>query len=318
MFGRQIGILFLNVFISLVSHQADPPVNRPHSAPGLDGDCHEIQLSVRGIEGRPIRDALVVVNDSMHFFSDTQGRVVVGCRPDLRLPLYVEAGAEGFQTRRMLVPRTNGREIEIILSRGSEIPAPSRDSVSISELSPDVQEESLHLQQEGLDAIHRGDYDRADALFQRALVLTPSSPSIYNNLGVACARRRDVAQAAHWFEKAFHLAPFDSTTEGNLGVIRWAQNRCEESYRLIKASVGRGYSSPGAYYALGVMELQRGLPGEAVKHLSKAKSKEFAYRDLYLYLALAQLNKANAALKSYQRFRRSRPVSSITAAYGSP
>ncbi len=317
MFGRQIGILFLNILISLVVNQTPPAYGRLGTAPGLNGDCSELRLSVRGFDGSPIPGALVVVNGSMHFFSDSRGSVVVDCRPDTRLPIQVEAGAEGFQTRSTVVRGTDNREIEIVLSRGSETPVPSRDSVSIAELSRDVQVKSLDLQQEGLDAIHRGDYDRADSLFQRALALTPSSPSIYNNLGVACARRQEVAQAANWFEKAFRLAPFDSTTEGNLGVIRWAQNRCEESYRLIKASVGRGYSSAGAFYALGIMELQRGLPAESVRHLSRTKSKEFAYRDLYLYVAYAKLNKPDDALKSYRRFRKRMPVPWIAAGYAS-
>ncbi|HYK90095.1 MAG TPA: tetratricopeptide repeat protein, partial [Acidobacteriota bacterium] len=181
--------------------------------------------------------------------------------------------------------------------------------------SAEVQDRSAHLQEQGLGAFRRGDLDAADDLFRRALDLTPSSPSIYNNIGVTFARRLDIAEAACWLEKAFSLAPLDPTVGGNLGVIRWLQGRFEESYRLLEASIVRGYSSAGACYAMGIMSLQKGRPANAIKHLSRVRHGDYKYRDLFQSVALENLNKLDAAMKCYRRFRKQNPVPWFLATY---
>jgi tetratricopeptide (TPR) repeat protein len=188
-----------------------------------------------------------------------------------------------------------------------------RDTVMVTELSPDVLKRSMQLQKEGLDALHHSDYMAADEYLHAALRLTPSTFGIYNNLGVIYARRYRLDEAANWFEKSLALAPFEPCVKGNLGLIRWAQKRTVESYSLLQFASERGCTTEATNYAMGIIELERGSPREASRNLSKVKQRIFIYRDFYLFLALRQLGKTDAAAKSLGAFRQRNPAPLISA-----
>lgn len=311
---RQVGILFFNLLITGIINQ---PVflYGSHAERISSIECEEIQLSVTGTQGTPIRNAVVVVEGRRRYLTDDRGRVSIGCPPDLKLPVWIEVSAAGFQTRSQTIRGPSDTGCDIVLNREDAARAGGRDTVSVAELSSEFQERSARLQDEGLDALHRRDYNRAAEYFHHALELTPSSPEIYNNIGVAWARRNDLAKAADWFEKAFALAPFDVVVEGNLGLIRWLQNRCEESYKLLETAIERGYSSASGFYAMGIMALQREHPAEAVRHLSKVNPKVFTYRDLFRSIAFQDLSKPRDALKSRRDFLKRNPVLPVLAIY---
>ncbi len=191
----------------------------------------------------------------------------------------------------------------------------SRGAVGVAELSPQASRKSLQLQEAGLNALHHADYLGADRLLHQALALTPSAYAIYNNLAVGCAARSRLSEAAGWLEKAWALAPFDPIVAGNLGVIRWLQERTDESYNLLRTALNRGYNSGAAHFAMGVMALQREYPLEAVRNLSKANRTRFPARDLYLSLALRELGKVDAAAKNLRKFLEGNTAPWFLAAY---
>jgi hypothetical protein len=187
--------------------------------------------------------------------------------------------------------------------RGKEIHGHSHGTIGVEELSHRVLEESLRLQQAGLNAIRREDYETAVRIFQRALELTPSSLAIYNNIGVCEARRYRVGEAAAWFEKARDMAPFDPLIAGNLGLMRWLQHRTDESYELLAVSISRGGATSAAqHYAMGLMELEKGHPSEGIRNLTTVDRNRFPYRDLFLSAAQRNMGRPGASQKSYRRF----------------
>ncbi len=182
------------------------------------------------------------------------------------------------------------------------------DTVTVRELSNGVQARSRHLQQEGLKAFYREDFDAAEHLMEEALKLTPSDWTIYNNIGVDRACRKEINKAAIWFEQGLALAPHEIMITGNLGLMRWLQGRIEESYSMLGKAISMGYSPPVVHYAMGIICLQKGLPSEAAEHLSRVKDRTFRYRDLFLSFAFLAQGKLDTAKECYRKYFRMNPV----------
>jgi Tfp pilus assembly protein PilF len=190
--------------------------------------------------------------------------------------------------------------------------------VDVSELSPRVQDRALQLQKRGLNAFLQSDYLAAENLFRQALELTPSSYSLCNDIGVGYARRMRWTEAAEWIEKAHSMAPWDPQIAGNLGIIRWLQDRNAESYDLLLMAIEHHYTPSLVCYAAAVMALQKHRPLEAVRNLSKVHGKGFPYRYLYLALAQRELGKSDSAAKSWRKFLEGNRAPFFLAAYQMP
>ncbi len=172
------------------------------------------------------------------------------------------------------------------------------NTVSVGELSEKVQKRSSLLQKEALRAIDRGDNLLGEQLLRRALEMTPSAGAIYNNLGVSFLRRHNFDEAALWFERAVKVAPYDPQLLGNLGIIRWAQLRTEESYRLIDRAAADGFSTPAAHYILGIMSLEKGEAADAIKEFRKSDPDRYPRIGLYLSIALDAKGKSKGKMRN--------------------
>jgi tetratricopeptide (TPR) repeat protein len=181
-------------------------------------------------------------------------------------------------------------------------------TVNVAELPASIQSRSGHLQDEAIKALARRDYDTADKLFKEAFQLTPSSPSIANNLGILALRHKDLDSATSWFRKAAEEAPQKPDIVGNLGLVLWMQHRSEESYAILAKATSQGFESGLAHYILGMLELGKGNAQGAMNHLKKAPSDRFPYRDLFLSIALRNCGKSKAADESYRNFVRRNPA----------
>jgi tetratricopeptide (TPR) repeat protein len=141
--------------------------------------------------------------------------------------------------------------------------------------------------------------------------LTPSSSGILNNIGVCYARRNELGQARHWFEKAFVVSPFDAIPAGNLGLLCWDQGEREKSHLLLERAIHGGFRSPAANYVMGLIYLAKGLTLRAVKALRKAEHESLPHRELFLAVGLQQLGKYEEAAKCFKKYLRARPVPMI-------
>ncbi len=315
MLSRQIGILFLGCLVSLFVNEPESLYGRPSHEQISEMECREVRLSVTGIEGEPISTAVVVVRGRQRYLTDAQGKVSLGCPPGFKFPFMIEVSAAGYRSRSRIIRQASDVDHDVVLSRED----PRRDSVgasvSVAELSLKNQERSSQLQKEGLKALDRRDFDKAEECFRQALELTPSSAAICNNIGVACARRHQVAKAADWFEHALALAPMNAVVAGNLGLVRWLQQRSEESFKLLQMASKRGYAPAAARYVMGIMTLEKGHPAEALKQLAKVSPKVFRYRDLLRSIAFQDLGNSKAAEKSRREFWVRNPAPLAMATY---
>ena len=234
--------------------------------------------------------------------------VSIECAYNNGVSSAVEVRAAGHKSRTFFLGRDRIEEVFLERegsSRGSQA------VVSVSELERSVQKKSTHLQQMAVNALAKEDYESAEHLLLEALDLTPSSPGIYNNLGISYLRRHDLERAVPCFEKAAELAPYDPHIAGSLGMIRWMQGRHAESYQLLDRAVASGFSTPTAHYALGVLALEKGLAQQAVQQLSQSDGKRFRYRDLFLSIALRAVGKPKAAEKRFLDFLLTSPILSL-------
>ncbi len=286
------------------------PDNPVVSRPGQD--CRNLSVLVRERNGLGISGATVRVEGVWEATTDSDGIAVFDCRHIGHFPGMVEVTASGYQPARVPIDPLSNQPETVELDRAGPPMPYAGNKVDEKELSPEVQEKSAHLQAEASKALAAHDYETAQGLLLAALRLTPSSPAIYNNLGVTSLHYHDIETAATWFEKAVRASPYDPSLAGNLGLVRWLQHRAEESYTLLLRANDLGYQSAAGHYVLGLMSLQRGFPQKAVEHLKKIPQEKFSYRDLYLSIALRACGKTRAAQESYQNFLRRNPVGYVS------
>jgi Flp pilus assembly protein TadD len=226
---------------------------------------------------------------------------------NLTFPLQVEVSATGYHTVRTY--KDNYHDVaEVKLEPLASDSDRAERTVTVKELSRDAQVSAQRLQREAVNALAKGDNSRAQELLSKALQLSPSSSSAYNNLGVALLRQRNPGKAMTCFEKAVNLAPYDASPSGNLGLLRWLQGRYDESYVLLDRAVTLGFSSTVARSRLAILALQRERFEQALQLLSNLKPEECARRDLLLFLCLQGLGSEQEASKAFQRYLSQNPV----------
>jgi hypothetical protein len=311
--GMITGFVFLALLVSAGAAlaQGDPDNWPPNtrSSNRASTDCRDFSILVRENGGIPISDATVTIENAWDAKTDMNGVAVVRCQAGIHYPTTIEVSAPGYKSIRTLVNPV-GIQVSVDLDRqgGGRAFAGSGTTVNARELSPDVRDKSYDLQLKASQALQRQDYNSAKELLKRALELTPSSPAICNNLGIAFLRSNDLDTASIWFEKAAKAAPHDSQLVGNFGIIRWMQHRGDDSYDLLSRAEAMGYESVAGNYILGVTLLQRGYTKRSIQHLKKVPAPKFPYRDLYLSIALRQTGKDKAAQEAFDSFLRHVPV----------
>ncbi len=276
----------------------------PARGQNLISDSATIKFHVRDAAGNSIPNAKLTVDHTWVVNTDMYGNAEIEYGPSSVFHIPVEVSARGFKKESQLVP-IYAQSGTIYLEMAAEAPSASTGStVSVSELPAAVRERSRKLEQHALGAFQRGDDDRALQLLREAVALTPSTAALYNDIGVVYMRRKDLRQAAEWFEKAAALSPYDPTILGNVGLIRFLQRRDPECYLLLDRAIEGGFSTPMAHYVLGVLALQQQQFAKAVNQLRKTDSTRYLYRDLYLSIGERGLGKTKIADRTFQNFMR--------------
>ncbi|MBI5636798.1 MAG: tetratricopeptide repeat protein [Nitrospinae bacterium] len=85
----------------------------------------------------------------------------------------------------------------------------------------------------------RQNYDKAIALFEKAVAINPSDPRLYNWLGISCRRMKQGVKAMENYKKALIMDPDDFNLHYNLGRVHFmlkdyanARKSYEEALRL--------------------------------------------------------------------------------------
>jgi hypothetical protein len=307
LYGKfSLGLVFLLIAGAPLRAQSDgSDIN------AFQGDrCRDIGVTVTDINGIAIMGADVVTeNNGLEIRTDSQGFAAIPCRSvEGRMLPVITVGAPGYRTTKVnLMPDSRSR-LEVRLDRREPTSKSAGTTVNAAELVPNVQKQSGQLQQQAERAIAAKDFDNAERLLMGALQLTPSAAAIANNLGVVAMHKKDLETAASWFERASDEAPYKSDILGNLGLVRWMQQRAEESYAILTKAYSRGYESSLGNYILGTIGLKKRESKEAAEYLKKISPDRFPYRDFYLSIALRNCGKNKAADESFQSFIRHNPA----------
>ncbi len=291
--------------------QWDSPPDRSQFSSVPGNPCRDVRLTVTDIAGIAIMGAgITTENQDLELTTDSLGSAAIPCHDLGRniLPV-ITVRATGYKTRRVnLLPDINSR-LEIRMDKSGNLANRTPGvTVNASELAFDVQKQSAQLQQQANRALAGRDYESAEKLLVEAMQITPSDPSVANNLGIIALHKKDVDEAVSWFQKASDEAPYKFEILGNLGLAKWMQLHYEESYTILTKAYAHGYESNLGNYILGTMELRKGESKDALQHLKKTPPNRFPNRDLYLSIALRSCGKQKAADESYRTFLQNNPA----------
>ena len=281
-------------------------------------DARSLHLFVQDSDGRPIADADALLGGMFVDRSDYNGVITIRSTPAMILPAILEVSAHGYQPHRMILEGQRQDGTVVRLERLSGGAPKSGGSVSASELQPQVRAESQRLHQAALGALQARDYGAAERLLLGALSLAPSSVAIHNNLGVVALRRGEIDRSGEWFEKAHRIDSRDPFAAGNLGIVRWAQRRHEESRTLLEQAVAAGFAADTGRYLLGLLALESGRWKEAEQRLATVPADRFRHRDLFRAAALARLGRAREAAKRLAEYREQNPVPMLGSPWRAP
>jgi protein O-mannosyl-transferase len=133
------------------------------------------------------------------------------------------------------------------------------DPVSLYESSleaaPDSPTLLAHL---GDAALEKGDLDKAEKAFNRALVFWPDDMGSVINLAVAYEQSGDKQGAEREFKRAIVLAPHQSVAYTDLGTLLFQEGRVDEAIRCFQSAMTNNPTDPTAYFDLAVLFQQSG------------------------------------------------------------
>jgi tetratricopeptide (TPR) repeat protein len=145
--------------------------------------------------------------------------------------------------------------------------------------TPAVPPEAVALVQSGIQEENSKDLDAAIAAFRKAADLAPSSVVVFFRLGDAYMKKGDYAAAIPPLKHAAELNPDALPVQQLLGFALLAAGYSSEAIPHFERVQEHG--------ALGIAQLQSGLPAEAVANLQAALAKSPNDPDLLYYLSRA-------------------------------
>jgi Flp pilus assembly protein TadD len=181
------------------------------------------------------------------------------------------------------------------------------------------------LNQEGVDAVQKHQYEKATALFYKAYLYDPEDPFTLNNLGYVAELNGDVDRAQHFYELAalqttdaviarssssqLKGEPFRSAVTGvhdqsvqisraNVGAVRLlSQRRGSEAEALLQMALAENPHNAFTLNNLGVAKEAEGDLKAALKYYTEA----------------ANVHSTDPVVVSYDRAWRGRPISEMAA-----
>lgn len=115
-----------------------------------------------------------------------------------------------------------------------------------------------------------GVWHDTEALWQRALDVSPTSASAHNNLGILLAQRGDLDQGLAHLEQSVKLDPRSVDRQTTLGSLLFAVGRTDEARERMDAALARVPDLAIGYHTLGSQLLSQGQFPEARVYLEKA------------------------------------------------
>jgi len=155
----------------------------------------------------------------------------------------------------------------------------------------------------GMEHFQKGEFDRACADFQAALVLWPNNPSLLYNLGQCYDHLGQSQLAEHYYRLCLQQQPNDPDCRHALNLLLVQNGRMAEARQMVQDWLAREPKLSAAYAEDGWLYQRQGDPISAIKRYQQA-----IYYDPHNTLALIEmgriyeeeLNLPSRALKLYQ------------------
>lgn len=121
-------------------------------------------------------------------------------------------------------------------------------------------------------ALKAGQLDEAIAGYEAVAAKVPNLPQVQHNLGLAYARKKDLAKAEAAFRKAVELKPDFTEAHSALSVVLYEKGSREEAVSEAAKAVETAPDNARLQFSLGVMYADTGRMAEAKETLLKAES----------------------------------------------
>jgi len=162
----------------------------------------------------------------------------------------------------------------------------STASAAAESLSTEPSPEAMALIAEARDEFVKGNFAKAEQLYQKFLETQPDSVVALANLGVAQFRQGKLTAAQLALEKAVKVDPTDAFTLTTLGAVMIEQGRIEDAITYLKRANDSVADDPITLNYLGVASSQIGQFGEAEKALRRAITVKPDYAEAHFNLAV--------------------------------
>jgi predicted Zn-dependent protease len=151
-------------------------------------------------------------------------------------------------------------------------------------------------------------YPEAAAEWRQAIALAPGDPRLLIELAITLRMNRDLAGAQRALEEALRADPASPHASYLLGDLLLAREQPEKAIPLLEKSVRAEPRQPLAHGALGRAYALVGRPADAIPQLEQALPADvdgsLRYQLARSYQATGQRERAQAALKDYEEFRK--------------
>jgi Flp pilus assembly protein TadD/uncharacterized coiled-coil DUF342 family protein len=169
---------------------------------------------------------------------------------------------------------------------GTEGEPDAAASAAAESLSTEPSPEAMALIAEARDEFVKGNFAKAEQLYQKFLETQPDSVVALANLGVAQFRQGKLTAAQLALEKAVKVDPTDAFTLTTLGAVMIEQGRIEDAITYLKRANDSVADDPITLNYLGVASSQIGQFGEAEKALRRAITVKPDYAEAHFNLAV--------------------------------
>lgn len=161
---------------------------------------------------------------------------------------------------------------------------------------------SRQLSQQGISAMERGNYARADELLAQAVKVFPQDAEARHHYAEALWQRQQHAAALEQIDKALNLAPDDAGILLQAAQMRIALGETNEAGSLVDRAIGADPANAAVWALRGRLRRQAGELREALGDYHRALGLKADDRDTLLDVAelYRQLNRPRRALATLQ------------------
>ncbi len=164
-------------------------------------------------------------------------------------------------------------------------PAPEGAAAAES-LKMEISSELMALVNAASEEFVKGNFTKAEELYQNFLVKQPENVIALANLGVAQFRQGKLTAAQLALEKAVKVAPGDAFSLTTLGAVMIEQNRIEDAIGYLERANASSPDDPITLNYLGVASSQLGQFGKAEQSLRRAITVKPEYAEAHFNLAV--------------------------------